>query len=50
MPKKRANGLAQSVCRVCGKKGRGVIQKYKLSYCRRCFRDFAKSMGFKKYN
>lgn len=50
IPKKRKFGLSQAVCRSCGKKGRGVIQKYKLNYCRRCFRELAKSIGFKKYN
>lgn len=50
VPKERKQGLNQSVCRICGKKGMGVIQKYNLNYCRRCFRDYAKSVGFKKYN
>ncbi len=50
IPKKRDHGLSQAVCRICGKKGMGVIQKYNLNYCRRCFREYAKSIGFKKYN
>ena len=50
VPKDRVNGLGNSICRKCGKKGMGVINKYGLSYCRRCFRDTAKALGFKKYN
>ncbi len=50
VPAKKDYGLSQAVCRICGKKGRGVIRKYRLNYCRRCFREFAKSIGFKKYN
>ncbi|MEM5790607.1 MAG: 30S ribosomal protein S14 [Candidatus Aenigmatarchaeota archaeon] len=36
-------------CRRCGKK-RGVIRKYNLFYCRQCFREIAKKIGFKKYS
>ncbi|MCK5474397.1 MAG: 30S ribosomal protein S14 [Candidatus Aenigmarchaeota archaeon] len=50
VPKDRKNGLGNAVCRRCGKKGMGVISKYGLNYCRRCFREQAKSLGFKKYS
>lgn len=46
MPKKF--GKATHRCRRCGNV-RGVIRKYGLYYCRRCFREIAKSIGFKKY-
>lgn len=36
-------------CRFCGTH-RGVINKYNLRICRRCFNDFALELGFKKYN
>lgn len=50
IPKKRPNGLGNSVCRRCGKRGRGVIRKYGLNICRRCFREVAREIGFKKYD
>lgn len=46
MPKKV--GKAKIVCRRCGRTG-GVIRKYNLYYCRQCFREIAKKIGFKKY-
>jgi small subunit ribosomal protein S14 len=36
-------------CRRCGST-RGVIRKYGLFYCRRCIREIAKELGFKKYS
>jgi|AntAceMinimDraft_15_1070371.scaffolds.fasta_scaffold187950_2 ribosomal protein S14 len=36
-------------CRMCGTY-RGVISKYNLYICRRCFNDFADDLGFKKYD
>jgi len=47
MPKKY--GAATHGCRVCGKTS-GVIRKYGLNYCRQCFREMAKKIGFKKYS
>lgn len=37
------------VCRFCGTY-RGVINKYNLKICRRCFNEFASELGFKKYD
>lgn len=34
-------------CSVCGT-NRGMIHKYNLHICRRCFREVARSIGFKK--
>jgi small subunit ribosomal protein S14 len=42
-------GKATHPCRRCGNY-RGVIRKYGLLYCRRCIREIAKDIGFKKYN
>jgi len=47
MPKKF--GAATHPCRRCGKTS-GVIRKYGLLYCRQCFREIAKTIGFKKYS
>jgi len=35
-------------CRVCGNV-RGLIRKYDLYICRKCFRERADKIGFKKY-
>ncbi|MEM5829615.1 MAG: 30S ribosomal protein S14 [Candidatus Aenigmatarchaeota archaeon] len=43
-------GKARRVCRKCGRVGRGIISKYGLFYCRQCFREEAKKIGFKKYS
>jgi len=48
-PKKRSAGSALKRCRRCGSH-KGFVGKYKINMCRRCFRDYAKSIGFKKYN
>ena len=37
------------VCRICGAKN-VVIRKYGLLICRRCFKDVAERIGFKKYD
>ncbi|MDD5416366.1 MAG: 30S ribosomal protein S14 [Candidatus Aenigmarchaeota archaeon] len=46
--KARKFGRESRPCRRCGKK-RGVITSYGLMYCRQCFREVAKDLGFKKY-
>ena len=43
-------GKATKVCRKCGRKGRGIIKAYGLYYCRQCFREEAKRIGFRKYD
>ena len=35
-------------CRICGTP-RGLNRSHNLYICRRCFREVAKSIGFKKY-
>ena len=42
-------GKATKSCRRCGNH-RGVIIKYNLFYCRRCMREVATDIGFKKYS
>ena len=36
-------------CSVCGT-NRGLIHKYGLNICRRCFREVAAQIGFKKFS
>ena len=48
-PKERKFGCNTKHCRMCGNV-RAHIGKYGLKICRRCFRDFASKIGFKKYN
>lgn len=48
-PKKRAFGQSLTRCTRCGGR-RGHINKYGLNICRRCFREVAKELGFKKLN
>ncbi|MEM5793169.1 MAG: 30S ribosomal protein S14 [Candidatus Aenigmatarchaeota archaeon] len=45
----RKFGKGRFKCTKCGN-SRGVIRKYDIYYCRRCFREVAKKMGFKKDN
>ncbi len=47
-PKERAYGKYIKVCIRCGNT-RAHISKYGLHACRRCFREIATSVGFKKY-
>ncbi|PIZ52118.1 30S ribosomal protein S14 [Candidatus Woesearchaeota archaeon CG_4_10_14_0_2_um_filter_33_13] len=48
-PKDRSCGFALNKCKNCGCM-RGHINKYGLNLCRRCFRDMAIGLGFKKYS
>jgi len=48
-PKARKIGKGVNRCRVCGST-RGMIGSYGLHLCRRCFRDMAKEIGFRKYD
>jgi small subunit ribosomal protein S14 len=47
--KKKAYGKGKIECRKCGRHG-GIIRKYGLNYCRQCWREIAKKIGFKKYS
>lgn len=48
-PKPRKFGKITKGCINCGNP-RGHIGKYHINLCRRCFREQAKKIGFKKYN
>lgn len=41
-------GKGKRLCRNCGNT-RAQIRKYGLRICRRCFREMAESLGFRKY-
>ncbi len=44
----RYKGRGIRKCRMCGN-SRGVIRAHHLNMCRRCFREVARQIGFKKY-
>ena len=48
-PKDRSVGQGKRSCRNCGRHG-AHIRSYGLHLCRTCFRDMAKSLGFKKFS
>nr|ACD11965.1 hypothetical protein [Isometrus maculatus] len=43
----RKFGPGSRYCRVCANH-HGLIRKYGLNICRRCFRQYASDIGFKK--
>ena len=45
----RACGKTNHACAYCGSV-RAFNGKYGINLCRKCFRDFAQVLGFKKYN
>lgn len=47
-PKQRKFGKGTLRCRRCGTH-EAIIRKYGLMLCRRCFREVAEQLGFKKY-
>ena len=48
-PKQRKFGKNTKRCVRCANP-RGHIGKYRLNLCRRCFREIAKKIGWKKYS
>ncbi len=46
---KRKVGKGARKCVRCGTM-RGIIRRYGLMYCRRCFREVAAELGFRKLN
>jgi small subunit ribosomal protein S14 len=47
--KVRKYGKGSRTCRRCGSHG-PIIRSYGLNLCRRCFREVAEKLGFKKYS
>ncbi len=48
-PKNRSVGIAKRRCRRCGRFG-AHVRSYGINLCRQCFREDAKSLGFKKFD
>jgi len=48
MPQTKNYGKGQRECRRC-KTHRGIIRRYGLDICRRCFYEIGKDIGFKRY-
>ncbi|MEM3555349.1 MAG: 30S ribosomal protein S14 [Candidatus Micrarchaeia archaeon] len=46
--KLKFKGKGLRKCKFCGN-ARGVIRKYRLYICRRCFREIGESIGFRKF-
>jgi ribosomal protein S14 len=44
----KLKGKGTRKCRVCGG-ARGVIRAHGFQVCRRCFREVARDLGFKKF-
>jgi small subunit ribosomal protein S14 len=42
-------GKGIRTCKMCGT-NQAIIRRYGINICRRCFRENAKKLGFKKYN
>ncbi|WEU39851.1 MAG: 30S ribosomal protein S14 [Candidatus Odinarchaeum yellowstonii] len=42
-------GKGSRTCKLCGTH-QAIIRRYGLNICRRCFREHAKQIGFKKYS
>ncbi len=47
-PKERKYGRGTIRCQRCGTR-EAVIRKYGLMLCRRCFREVAEELGFRRY-
>ena len=45
--KKRTVGVRE--CKICGTR-KGMMRRYNIGICRRCFKDNAERMGFRKYD
>lgn len=47
--KKKPYKVQPKTCKRCGTH-KGVVSKYGLGICRRCFKDNAEAIGFRKYD
>jgi len=46
---KKDTKVQPKMCKICGSH-KGVISKYGLVVCRRCFKENAEKIGFRKYD
>ncbi|MFX1562007.1 MAG: 30S ribosomal protein S14 [Promethearchaeota archaeon] len=49
MSEEKKKGKGSRSCRRCGTH-RAVIRSYNIMLCRRCFREVAEELGFRKYS
>lgn len=49
MSKEREQGKGHRYCVRCGTH-RAIIRSYKINLCRRCFREVAEQLGFRKFS
>jgi ribosomal protein S14 len=49
MSEEKENIRQKKACKICGIQ-KGVISKYNLNICKRCFKRNAKRLGFEKYD
>jgi small subunit ribosomal protein S14 len=40
-------GRGANECQMCGRK-QGLVRRYNIFLCRQCFREWARTIGFKK--
>jgi small subunit ribosomal protein S14 len=45
--RKKKYGRGAGECKMCGRK-QGLVRRYHIMFCRQCFREWARKMGFKK--
>ncbi|MBS3794688.1 MAG: 30S ribosomal protein S14 [Candidatus Thorarchaeota archaeon] len=45
----KPRGKGNRTCMRCGTH-QGIIRRYNLNLCRRCFREVAEKLGFRKYS
>ncbi len=48
-PREGIRKKREKLCRIC-KNRRGLMSRYRLYLCRRCFKDVAERIGFRKYD
>ncbi|MFX0068771.1 MAG: 30S ribosomal protein S14 [Promethearchaeota archaeon] len=49
MTTQKRHGKGSRKCRMCGT-NQAIIRRHELMICRRCFREVARRLGFKKYS
>ncbi|MBU0662119.1 MAG: 30S ribosomal protein S14 [Candidatus Diapherotrites archaeon] len=47
--KRGRQAMKKPGCKRCGTR-KGVISKYRIGICRRCFKEMAEDIGFRKYD
>lgn len=50
MAEEQTNKKHRVACRMCGDQTTAVMKRNNLNICRRCFKDNAEKLGFRKYS